>query len=101
MLKLQLILNRKKKWKMEKTLCLTYISKFPTFFFLTITLLILCTLEIMEIITNSYGRKSWNECGSEKKALGVIGSLGNPGKLIRRLWLIELQTCQSDNINSL
>ena len=55
----------------------------------------------MEIITNSYGRKSWNECGSEKKALCVIGSLGSPGKLIHRLWLIELQTCQSDNMNSL
>lgn len=85
---------------MEKTLCLTYISKFPTSF-LIITLLVLCTLKIMEIITNSYGRKSWNECGSEKKALGVTGSLGSPGKLIHRLWLTELQTCQSDNINRL
>lgn len=37
----------------------------------------------------------------EKKTLGAIGLLGTPGKLILGLWLIELQTCQSDNINSL
>lgn len=70
-LKLQLILNKKKSRKWKK-LCVLHTSlKF--FFFLIITLLVLFTLKIMEIITNSYGIKSWNECGSEKKALGVIG----------------------------
>lgn len=58
-------------------------------------------LTIIEIITNSCWRKSSNEWLPEKKALDVLRSLGSPGKRIPGLWRIELQTCQSDNINGL
>lgn len=98
-LKLQLILNRKKNWEMKKILSYTPF-KISSFFndHITSSLVI---LKIMEIITNFHWRKSWNKWDSEKKALGVTALLGTPGKLIPGLWIIELQTCQSDSINSL
>lgn len=96
---LQLILNRK-KLEMKK-FCVLQFGFFSSFSFRGHITSSFVILTIIEIITNSCWRKSLNEWLPEKKALDVLRSLGSPGKRIPELWHIELQICQSDNVNGL
>lgn len=57
-------------------------------------------LKIVEMITNSHWKKTWSKRHCGKKGLAA-GFLGDPGQLVPTVWLIELQTCQSDSFNSL